>query len=250
MDQTSVQHLAAALRAARAVVALTGAGMSAESGVPTFRGPGGLWRQYRPEDLATPDAFERDPGLVWEWYRWRRDRIRGAEPNPGHLALARLESRLSGFLVVTQNVDGLHRRAGSRQVIELHGNLWRARCLRGCGYVVDQFTESPAEPDEDPRRVPSCPCGSMLRPDVVWFGEALDVESLERSFHAASACNVLLVVGTSSLVYPAAALPHAAAGAGALVAEINVDETPLSAHAGIVIRGPSGVVLPEVERCL
>ena len=182
---------------------MTGAGVSAESGVPTFRGDGGLWRQCRAEDLATPQAFARNPRLVWEWYDWRRQKIAGCRPNPAHEALAQLEARCAEFLLVTQNIDDLHRRAGSRRLVELHGNIWRVRCAR-------EATVS-ALPDVPLREIPPrCACGALLRPDVVWFGEALPVEALERARVAAEACDLFLVVGTSALVQPAASLRHMA----------------------------------------
>jgi NAD-dependent deacetylase len=252
----------AALGAAGAVVAITGAGISAESGVPTVRGAGGLWRSYRAEDLATPGAFARNPALVWEWYWWRRGAIAHARPNPGHLALASFERRRGEFLLLTQNVDGLHVEAGSRRMIELHGNIWRARCTREPNRFFDQRHDPlPAAPGDEGRtfedpghppdlRIPRCSCGALLRPDVVWFGEALDPRALERAVLAVRSCDVLLVVGTSTVVYPVAALPAIARRGGATVVEVNVDETPLSAEADIVLRGPSGVVLPELERRL
>ncbi len=265
------------LRAAKSVVAITGAGISAESGVPTFRGAGGLWRSHRAEDLATPDAFARNPSLVWQWYLWRRTRIAGTRPNAGHVALASFERRLPDFLLLTQNVDGLHAEAGSRRMIELHGNIWRARCTREPGRLFDQRGDALPDigdqaddagearrlptnrPSTDPTTqpanernpcVPRCPCGAWLRPDVVWFGEPLDEVALERAALGVKACEVLLVVGTSAVVYPVAALPAMARRAGATVVEVNVDETPLTAQADIVLRGPSGVVLPELERRL
>src|SRR5574342_704349 len=191
----------ARLHSARRVLALTGAGISAESGVPTFRGHEGLWRQFRPEDLATPQAFARDPRLVWEWYAWRRERIGDVRPNAGHEALARLEARVPEFLLATQNVDGLHASAGSRRLIELHGSIWQLRCV-GCGLSREERGVLGELP-------PRCACGALLRPGVVWFGENLPEDGLLKAFEAARAADVVLVVGTSSLVYPAAALPQA-----------------------------------------
>jgi NAD-dependent deacetylase len=249
MDQSLIDQCGGWLRRASRILALTGAGISAESGVPTFRGPGGLWRQFRPEDLATPGAFDADPVLVWEWYRWRRDKLRQAQPNAGHEALARFEARHSGFSVVTQNVDGLHHRAGSTRVVEVHGNIWRSRCVRGCGFVIDESPDrAVAAPDLDAAGLPRCECGALLRPGVVWFGEALDPDTIGRAFAMARACEVLLVVGTSSLVYPAAALPDAAQGAGARIIEINPDTTPLTATADVSFRGSAGEILPALER--
>ena len=243
IDAHVLDHLAERLRSAHGVTVMTGAGISAESGVPTFRGADGLWRNYRATDLATPDAFARDPRLVWQWYRWRRGIIGRAAPNPGHLALARLQSRMPAFTLITQNVDGLHQRAGSTDAIELHGNIWRARCARGCGVVRDAAGEARGE--QDP--LPVCSCGALLRPDVVWFGEALDESRIDLAVCAARNCQVFLAIGTSALVYPAAGLPLAAANAGALVVEINVDDTPLTPHAGLVLRARAAEVLPALE---
>jgi NAD-dependent deacetylase len=227
---------AARLREAQRVLVLTGAGVSAESGVPTFRGPQGLWRSFRPEDLATPEAFARDPGLVWEWYAWRRETVAACAPNPAHRALAALEARVPEFLLATQNVDGLHARAGSRRLVELHGSLWRVRCT-GCGEVAARREPVPELP-------PRCRCGSVLRPDVVWFGETLPVEALQRAFTAAREAQVVLVVGTSSLVHPAAAIPEAALFAGACVVEVNPEPTPLSDRATVSLRGRAADVVP------
>lgn len=229
----------ALLARARAIVALTGAGCSAESGVPTFRGPGGLWRDFRPEDLATPEAFERDPRLVWEWYDWRRGLIAEASPNPGHAALAALESRGPGLTLITQNVDGLHSLAGSRNLLEIHGSLWRTRCL-SCGQVRESRETGPRP------LPPRCPCGGLLRPDVVWFGESLPADLVHRSIHAVDACDLLLVIGTSSLVQPAASFADAALDRGVPVVEINLDPTPLSGRATHVLQGRSGEILPRL----
>ncbi|MBN2416635.1 NAD-dependent deacylase [bacterium] len=216
---------------------LTGAGISAESGVPTFRGEDGLWKRYRPEELATPDAFARNPELVWEWYRYRRGIIRGVAPNPGHYALAELERRFSAVTLITQNVDGLHRRAGSRHVLELHGNIMQDRCQR-CGAVSAAADARNAEP------VPRCRCGGLLRPHVVWFGEPLPQQVLADAQAAAEACDIFLAVGTSARVYPAAAFPLLAIRAGAYLVEVNTEETPLSGEANEVLTGKSGDILP------
>lgn len=229
------------LRAGKRVVALTGAGISAESGVPTFRGADGLWRNFRAEDLATPAAFARDPRLVWEWYAWRRELISPCRPNAAHDALARLErERPRDFVLVTQNVDGLHQLAGSENVVELHGNIWKLRCL-GCGAErQDRSVPLPAIP-------PICPrCGGLERPGVVWFGESLPEDALARAFAAAESCDVMLVVGTSAVVYPAAYLPQLAKNHGAYVIEINPDETPLTPLADESHRGKAAVVLPSL----
>jgi NAD-dependent deacetylase len=226
---------------ARSIAVLTGAGISAESGIPTFRGPGGLWNNYRSEDLATPGAFARDPGLVWEWYDWRRQRVAAAEPNAGHRALANLEARGPQCTLITQNVDGLHRTAGSRNVIELHGSIWRLRCV-ACGH------------EEENRAVPLvplppiCACGGLLRPGVVWFGETLPPAAIQRAVQAARHCDVFLVCGTSAVVYPAAALPERALAAGARVIEVNLEETPFSQFAHLSLRGKCGELLPRIIR--
>lgn len=233
-------ELAERLRRANHVGVLTGAGTSAESGVPTFRDAlTGLWAQYDPQELATPEAFARQPQLVWDWYAWRRELVARATPNPGHFALAELESRTPQFTLITQNVDGLHQRAGSRNVIELHGNLARVKCSRD-----DRVVASWPETGERP---PHCPdCGALLRPDVVWFGENLPPAALSRAVRAARTADFFLTIGTSGIVQPAASLPLEAAQAGALTVEINPDTTPLSRWADYVLRGPSGVLLPAL----
>jgi NAD-dependent deacetylase len=224
----------------RSLAVLTGAGISAESGVPTFRGPGGLWRNYRAEDLATPRAFRDAPQLVWEWYNWRRGLIGACQPNAAHHALVEIESHLDDFVLVTQNVDGLHRLAGSRHVVELHGNIWKLRCTQGC-----------CSPWEDravplPQIPPRCPrCGALARPDVVWFGESLPAEALDSAFAAARRCQIMLVVGTSALVQPAASLPLIALQRGAYVVEINPQPTPLSDCVDRILRKPAAVALPN-----
>lgn len=229
-----------AVREARRVRVLTGAGVSAESGIPTFRGEGGLWRQYRPEDLATPEAFHRDPKLVWEWYDWRRSLIGKAEPNPGHEALAEWERRCSDFSLITQNIDGLHARAGSADPIELHGNIWRTRCT-GCGRKAeDRRIPLPEFP------LPCGTCGGLLRPDVVWFGESLDPEVLSSAIEASRRCDLFLVAGTSGVVQPAASLAGVAKAAGATLIEVNLDPTPISAIADHRLAGKAGEILPAL----
>jgi NAD-dependent deacetylase len=228
----------ARLDAARAVAVLTGAGISAESGVPTFRGASGLWRTHRAEDLATPGAFARDPRLVWEWYDWRRGLVGAAEPNPGHRALVALERRVPAFTLVTQNVDGLHARAGSRNVIHLHGSLWMLRCV-GCGAErEDRTAPLPALP-------PRCACGALERPGVVWFGEPLPAGALERAAEAVATADVVLVVGTSAVVWPAAGLVPLALDRGVPVIEVNVEATTFSDRT-IGLRGPAGTILPRL----
>jgi NAD-dependent deacetylase len=225
------------LRVAESVLVLTGAGVSAESGVPTFRGPEGLWRQFRPDELASPEAFARDPRLVWEWYAWRRERIAPLLPNPAHHALAALEARIPEFLLATQNVDGLHRVAGSRRMVELHGSLWRVRCAQCGDCREDRRVPLPELP-------PRCACGGLLRPDVVWFGEPLCGAEIERAMSAGRAADVVLVVGTSSLVYPAAAIAPLARSAGALIVEVNPEETPLTPLAHLSLRSSAAEAVP------
>lgn len=233
-------ELRAALRAAQRVVALTGAGISAESGLPTFRdAQTGLWAQYRPEDLATPSAFRHNPELVWNWYAWRRTLARQAEPNPGHRALAQFERLFPAFRLITQNVDGLHQRAGSAAVIELHGSLERAKCF-DCGAPAEHWAEGGPVPPRCAR------CGGRLRPDVVWFGEALPTAAITAAWTAAQSCQVFFSIGTSSLVEPAASLPGEAQRHGARLVEINPLPTPLSASADDVLRGPAGEILPAL----
>jgi NAD-dependent deacetylase len=239
-----MDRIAGWIRDAAHVVVLTGAGISAESGVPVFRGSGGLWRHFRPEDLATPVAFRRQPELVWEWYLWRREQIAAAEPNDGHRAIARIESRRAGVRLLTQNVDGLHERAGSSAAVELHGNLWRIRCAGGCGF------RSRDRESDLPRAALRCQCGAWLRPEVVWFGEPLQSEVLAEAAEAVEHADVVLIVGTSAVVYPVAALPQVARRSGARLVEVNVEETPLSAYAHASLRGTAGAIIPELEHRL
>ncbi|MGQ4832990.1 MAG: NAD-dependent protein deacetylase [Candidatus Asgardarchaeia archaeon] len=211
------------------LVALTGAGVSAESGIPTFRGKDGLWKKYRPEDLATPDAFKRNPREVWEWYTWRMKIIQKAKPNYAHVCLAELEKKGILKAIITQNVDGLHQKAGSKNVIELHGNIWRARCTQ-CDYKEYLQTI----PQDIP---PKCKkCGSLLRPDVVWFGEPLPTEALNMAFYLSNKADLMLVVGTSLLVQPAASLPFIVLKNNNKIIEINPNETILSKKATITVR--------------
>ncbi len=238
-DPLVIDQVRVWLAAAARLVVTTGAGISAESGIPTFRGPGGLWRRFRAEDLATPEAFRRDPRLVWEWYDWRRGLIAQAAPNAGHLALVEMEQGRDSFQLITQNVDGLHQRAGSQRVIEVHGNIWRVRCI-DCG-TENLNLETPL-----PQLPPRCPCGGMLRPGVVWFGEDLPRTALETAWSAAEQGDLMLVVGTSSLVYPAAALPDIARRHGARIVEINPDPTPLSDRADLSLRGSAAQILPRL----
>lgn len=236
-------ELVAALKRARHVVALTGSGISAESGVPTFRdAQTGLWAKFSPEELATPEAFARDPAFVLSWYRWRRELVARAEPNPGHFALAQLASLVRRFTLVTQNVDGLHQRAGSPDVVELHGNILRDRCSRGCSRSAGVAPTAEA--------LPRCACGSLLRPDVVWFGEMLPPAALETAAAATRDCAVFLSIGTSSLVFPAAGFARDAQQVGATLVEVNPAATPLSDAADFALRAPAGLALPQLVAAL
>ena len=218
---------------------LTGAGISAESGVPTFRGAGGLWKNYKPEELATPEAFAKDPRLVWEWYNWRRELIAKALPNPGHRALVELEKRKPRFTLITQNVDGLHDRAGSGKILRLHGDIWRMKCTACGSNWPDRRVSLPKIP-------PHCACGGLARPGVVWFGEPLPDGMMKEAEHAASSAQVFLVIGTSAVVVPAASLVPYAKKAGAKVVEINTEETAATAIVDCALRGPAGELLPQL----
>lgn len=232
------------LRKAERVAALTGAGVSQESGLRTFRdAQTGLWSQYKPTDLASPEAFARDPKRVWDWYTWRREAIKEVRPNPGHYALADMAHHIPDFSLITQNVDGLHRMAGSPRVIELHGNLQRVKCS-SCGQQAEEWED--AEDD-----VPHCEaCGSLLRPDVVWFGESLPRAELETAVEAARTCHVFFSIGTSGVVQPAASLAFAARNRGAMVVEINAESTPLTPKVDFALHGKSGEVLPALVRAV
>ncbi|HET6443878.1 MAG TPA: NAD-dependent deacylase [candidate division Zixibacteria bacterium] len=234
------EELIALIDTAGQVVVLTGSGISAESGVPTFReAQTGLWSQYDPQSLATSQAFRHDPELVWEWYRWRRELISKARPNPGHLALVELETLVQSFSLITQNVDGLHRLAGNSDVIELHGNIMRSRC------TVDGRLFEELLPDSD--ELPYCPdCGELLRPDVVWFGEELPQASFRKALSASQDSDVFLSVGTSGIVQPAASLAIEARSHGGIIVEINVEDTPLTPVVDFPLRGTSGTILPTL----
>ena len=227
------------IKSAKSVAVLTGAGISAESGVPTFRGDEGLWKKFRPEELANFDAFMKNPKLVWEWYNYRKQLISQVKPNPGHYALAQMETLIPDFYLITQNIDGLHRRAGSKRISELHGNIMRNRCV-DCNKPVSEISFD--NPDELPR----CECGGLLRPDVVWFGEELPQQELSNAFHAAKNSDVFFSIGTSAVVQPAASLPIEAKYAGAYVIEINVEPTVISSFVDESILGKSGEILPQL----
>ena len=228
----------ARIRSARSVAVLTGAGVSAESGIPTFRGPEGVWRTVDPEEVATPEAFERDPVRVWRWHREMRQLVLRTLPNPAHRALAELERAYEEFTIITQNVDGLHQRAGSRKVVEVHGNILRDRCSK-CGKVEDSgFWELDVPP--------KCECGGVFRPDVVWFGEPLPREAWEEAERVARGCDVFLLVGTSASVYPAALLPRMAKEAGAYLVEVNLGPTDATVFVDRSVFGRAGEVVPAL----
>lgn len=227
------------LSAAQSVAVLTGAGISAESGIPTFRGAGGLWNNYRAEDLATPEAFARDPKLVWEWYNWRRETISKAVPNAAHRALVKLETTKPRFTLITQNVDGLHDAAGSGRILKLHGDIWRLRCT-ACG------ANWPDGRATLPKLPPHCACGGLARPGVVWFGEPLPEGMMKEAEHAVAASEVFLVIGTSAVVYPAAGLVPFAKQSGASVIEINPEATAFSETVDFALQGPAGELLPKL----
>jgi NAD-dependent deacetylase len=228
------------LRSAQHIAILTGAGTSAESGVPTFReAQTGLWAKYDPQELASPQAFKRQPDLVWDWYAWRRSIVMDAKPNAGHFAIAQMENHVPTVTLITQNVDGFHQQAGSTRVLELHGNIMRTKCS-SCAANIERFDDSENKP-------PRCPiCQDYLRPDVVWFGENLPQQVLGRAFTAVQECDLFFSVGTSAVVHPAASLPVEALQRGISVVEINPERTPISSYMTYVLSGPSGVILPEL----
>lgn len=234
------EELIETLKNAKRVTVLTGAGVSAESGVPTFRdAQTGLWSKFKPEELATPGAFRKNPRMVWEWYEWRRKLVSEARPNPAHLALAQMEKIFPEFYLITQNIDGLHQRAGSKNVCELHGNIMRTKCFTE-GMIISKWKETGDVP-------PKCPnCGGLLRPDVVWFEEAMPEEETELAFRVSRNCDLFFSIGTSAVVYPAAALPIEALENGATVVEINPDPTPLTKKTDFVLNGRAGEVLPQM----
>lgn len=263
MSSTDIDAFKSKLRSARKIAFLTGAGVSAESGIDTFRGAGGLWRRHDVTSLATPEAWDKDPGLVWEFFNHRRQTMLPCEPNPAHRALAALEARWQQaggtFTLLTQNIDGLHEASGSRNVVRMHGSIWQVRCL-ACGEVVDnrdvpitpafEGSGSP-DPDTGARRfteadLPHCPCGGVQRPHVVWFGEMLASKDLVASADAIDKCQVLVVVGTSAVVYPAAGLVPLAKRYGTVVAEVNVEPSGVSGLCDFFFQGKAGEVLPSL----
>lgn len=237
--------LAERIRAARAVVVFTGAGISAESGVPTYRGGGGTitWRGLVPTDLSSPRLLRSDPRMFWDWFLFRRGFLSTVEPNPGHRSIAQWEDRFESFLLVTQNVDGLHAKAGSRSMVELHGNIWRNRC-QSCETIIGDLAVDPAA------ALPCCSCGGLVRPDVVLFGEALPPSAWRRACEAAMTCDLFVTIGTSAVVYPAAELPMIARRRGAMLIEVNPEETELTAISDMSLRGKAGEILPELTRLL
>lgn len=244
MNAASIKELSKRLTRHARITVMTGAGVSAASGVPTFRGPDGLWKQFRPETLATPEAFARDPKLVWEWYDWRRQAIAACEPNAAHHVLTAWSRAFSAFQLLTQNVDGLHERAGTERVLRLHGSIWDVSCWTKCPGSPPRWRDDTVPYRQLP---PLClHCGGMIRPGVVWFGESLDPDIVDCAT-AATDCDVFLTIGTSSVVYPAASFVEQARRNGAFTVEINPEATPASGIADLVLRGPAEVVLPEVE---
>ena len=229
------------LKSAKSLFTLTGAGISAESGIPTFRGADGLWKNYSATDLATPQAFRKDPKMVWEWYHWRQGIISKAKPNPAHYALVALEKKMARFLLLTQNVDNLHPRAGSENVLELHGNIFRTRCL-SCGEIADY--QKP--PETSSNALPKCTCGGSLRPDVVWFGEAIPQDIWQNSLDFLRRADAALICGTSGIVWPAAAIPEIAQHSNTRTIEINLEPTPVSSIVDVSIQGKAGDVLPKI----
>lgn len=225
---------------AKTVAIITGAGISAESGIPTFRGDQGLWKNFRAEDLATPDAFRRNPEMVWEWYDWRRGKCAAAEPNAAHVVLAEMENYFDDFLIITQNVDGLHRRAGSKNIIEIHGSIWKARCTQ-CGNVfaseVTPLAEIPLKCQD---------CGGLARPDIVWFGESYDMGLLDRAFSFLSQSDLVLIIGTSGMVNMPLYLARHALDGNAVLVEINPEETSMSSMMHYTLRDSAALIMPEL----
>jgi NAD-dependent deacetylase len=247
MSDRRIDALARRLQTRTRITVLTGAGVSAASGVPTFRGPEGLWRNFRPETLATADAFRRDPKLVWEWYDWRRQVLLTKKPNRAHEVLAAWSKRYPNFKLITQNVDGLHERAGSQNLIRFHGSIWEVRCWNSCRSSPRQWWD---ETTPFPEMPPKCPhCGDLIRPGVVWFGEGIAPEVMRSSAEALD-CDVFFTIGTSSLVYPAAALVHEAKQRGAYTVEMNIEPTPASAQLDLALQGPAEELLDHIERLI
>ena len=242
-----IEQLAARIQPTTRITVMTGAGVSAASGVPTFRGPDGLWKKHRAESLATAEAFRNDPKLVWEWYDWRRQVLSTKSPNRAHEVLAAWSQRYSDFRLITQNVDGLHERAGTQNMIRFHGSIWEILCWNNCSSSPERWWNDTVPFPEIPPRCPHC--NGMVRPGVVWFGEGIDRDVLQRSAEAL-ACDIFLTIGTSSVVYPAAQLVHEAKSRGAYTVEMNIEPTPASGLLDLAIRGPAEEVLDHVERLI
>jgi NAD-dependent deacetylase len=236
------EHLIERLKTARRVVVSTGAGGSAESGVPTFRGKDGIWKKMKAEELATVDGFMKNPQLVWEWYQYRRELMNQVKPNPGHYAIVQFEKIFPEFTLITQNIDGLHARAGSGRILELHGNIARNKCFQ-CDRIYDKEIDLADG-------LPHCDCGGMIRPDVVWFGEMLPHEVLRDAFGSCEVAEIFFSVGTSAVVQPAASLPLMAKRGGAYVVEVNIEATPLTAISDLFLQGKSGEILPRIVEAL
>ncbi len=242
-----INQIAQRIRVASRISVLTGAGVSAASGVPTFRGAEGLWKTYSPQELATPEAFLANPALVWEWYDWRRGLISKCQPNAAHRTLASWSKRYPGFTLITQNVDGLHEKAGARDVIRFHGSIWEVLCWNQCNSSPSRWLD---ETVPLPKIPPHCPyCGGLIRPGVVWFGEGIDPEVLRRSA-AATECDIFLTVGTSALIYPAAGLVSEARRKGAFTVEINLEATPASEMVDLSLQGQAEAILQQIEDAL
>ena len=242
-----LEQLAERIQSGTRITVMTGAGVSAASGVPTFRGPDGIWKKYRAESLATLEAFQNDPKLVWEWYDWRRQVLSTKSPNRAHQVLAAWSRRYPNFRLITQNVDGLHERAGTEKVIRFHGSIWEVLCWNNCGPSPKRWRDETVPFLEIPPRCPHC--GGMVRPGVVWFGEGIDRDVLEQSSRALD-CDVFLTIGTSSVVYPAAQLVHEARSRGAYTVEMNIEATPASGLLDLSVRGPAEEILDHVERLI
>jgi len=238
-----IHRVAKLLYVSKYVIALTGAGISAESGIPTFRGKNGLWRKYRPEELATFQAFIRNPKLVWEWYAWRISMVLNAKPNPAHKALSKMEQMGILKAIITQNVDNLHERAGSKNIVKLHGDILKVRCI-GCRYEK-KLNEPPTEIP------PRCPeCGSLLRPGVVWFGEPIPPQALRETQIHMEKADTIIVIGTSGVVYPAAAIPYIIRERGGKVIEINISQTAITPITDYSLQGKAGEILPLIVKAL
>jgi len=236
-----IQNAIDILKTSKILFVLTGAGISAESGIPTFRGVDGLWKNYSVTDLATPEAFAKNPALVWEWYQWRQEIISRAKPNAAHTVLVEIEKKFDKFLLLTQNVDNLHQRAGSKNVLELHGNIFRSRC-NTCGMVYETITKTEAKA----ANVPTCTCGSFLRPDVVWFGEPIPQDIWQESLSFLSKADCAIICGTSGVVWPAAAIPQIAKTTGTKIIEVNLEQTPMTPIVDVSLLGKASEILTEI----